>query len=304
MNKKVLAVVSTGLFLAILAVSLIRKGDPLYDQLGFGLFRSGSDYAMKSKELELKTAEEVNLEQGFLPMAPEDRPIDPDFDDSELRAIEGLILVRKDECHLLLRSSLPETGVLSAEDAFYQRLQEELLGVTADVISSFVSVPSQQAYSWIHEKVIDEAALNPFEMKDRLDNAEVCYDPLGLSYLQVLLDAADFNQWPRAVREAHGKIVLRILHDEILNFPSSTNLLFALSSLRSFGKAQFAPFQEADEVDSLIARVIEQFERGSQYLRQGESSEQARAALRDLLDENELLRQQARDLISLSLDRM
>jgi hypothetical protein len=302
MNKKVLAVAFTLLFIAILAVSLIRKGDPLYYQLGFGLFRSESHYATSPPESDQELA--IETPEGFVPTSSSEQIESANFDDSELKEIEGLILIRKDECHLFLRSALPETGVLSAEDLFYQRLQDELLAVTADVMSSFVSVPSQQAYSWIHEKVIDDAPVNPFEMKDRLDNAEVCYDPLGLSYLQVLLDAADFNQWPKSVREAHGRLVLRILHDEILNFPSSTNLLFALSSLRSFGQAQFVPFQERDEVDGLISRVIEQFERGAQYLREGESTEQARAALRDLMDENELLRQQARDLLSLTLDRM
>jgi hypothetical protein len=304
MNKKALGLVSVFFFLAILAVSFIRRGDPFFNEIGFGLFRPDSTYATKSLEVELKEAQEVSLDQGFLPLKPEERPVDPNFDDSELKVLEGLILVRKDECHLFLRSSLPEAGVLSADDMFYQRMQEELLAVTADVITSFVSVPSQQAYAWIYDKVIDDEPLDPFDIKDRLDNAEVCYDPLGLSYLQVLLDAADFNQWPRPVREAHGRIVLRVLHDEILNFPSSTNLLFALSSLRSFGQAGFVPFQERDEVDGLISRVIEQFERGSQYLRSGESKDEARSALRDLMDENDLLRQQARDLLSVSLDRM
>jgi hypothetical protein len=296
MNKKILAIATTLAFILLLGVSLIRKSDPLISDSGLSKFRvkspSPSLIIAPIEEQEAETF--LNEEQS--PSIVERTPDNPEFDTTAFDFLDGQIMIRKDECVVMLETVLPNEGIIDPGHSLYESMQDELLAVTLDVISSFVSIPSQELYSLIYDVAMGGDEFDVHFLKERLDRAEVCYHPRGLTYLQVLMEAADMYRWSTPVRRRHGEILLRILSDEILSFPSSTNLVFALSTLRSLGQANFAYVEDLEEIDSLLSRVIEQFERLSMTAGSAPRDRELRQAFRDLLDENELLRQQVRDL--------
>lgn len=301
MNKKVLAVTTALFFILLLSVSLIRKSDPLLTDEGFGQFRSQGMTVTEEVQEFTPTVEftEAEAEQ----IIEERRERESGFDLTPFDELQGLILVRNDECTMILETALPNEGIVDPRHSLYQAMQDELLDVTLEVISAFVSQPSQELYGLVYESVMEIDEFDPMFFKEQLDKAEVCYHSRGLTYLQVLMEAADMYQWSTPVRLRHGQIIMRILYDEIVNFPSSTNLVFALSTLRALGQSNFAITDEPEEISALLSRVIEQFERVSIVMAESTNDREIRSAFRDHLDENDILRQQIRDLISMALER-
>lgn len=307
MNKKTLAILTSFIFLALVVIFFVRRGDSLLQNERFGHFRAKPTEVRETPKPLEETTEvaQVEEENSFLPRkdAPDEAAVK--FDDAPLRLIEEEIARRKEECTVILETTLPNDGIVDPDHSIYLSSDEELIGITMDVMGSFVSVPSQEAYQWIYERVVlSDAPYDPLNLKERLDAAEICYHPRGLTYLQVLLEAAARQEWSDQKRMTHGMFILRVLYEDIIAFPSSTNLVFAVSALKNLAESRFAILDDMSEVDNLMSRIVDQYGRVNDEMHRIDTEKsEATQAFRDYLEENELLRQQVRDVLTVVLER-
>lgn len=299
MKHKWLAIAVFILFLGILVISLMRSHDSVLWDEGLSQYQSvRSKYfpaKLEQEEVVAPVAEKVELAQP--------KPVST-IDYSQILVFQEQLEEQKQECTERVERILPDDSIVDPQHGIYQLGSSELFEVTDEIMLSFVSQTSQRVHEWVTTQVNSSDEFDAYRFKELLFQADVCFHPRGLMFLQVLVDAADVHKWSITQRRELGALIIMQIYDQILLFPSSNNLIFALSAIRSLARGNFVQGEDVEEAELLSSRVVEQYERVGSTLNQETQASDARESLREYLEENDLLRQQVRDVLRPIVDGM
>ena len=297
MKHKWLALAAFILFLGILVISLMRSQDSVLWEEGLSQYQSvRSKYFSEQKQV----VEEINPAPVELAQ-PEAVTV---IDYGQILVFQEKLEEQKQECTARLERILPDDSIVDPQHGIYQMESRELFELTDEIMLSFVSQTSQQIHEWVTTQVNSSDEFDAYQFKELLFQADVCFHPRGLMFLQVLVDAADVHKWGVTQRRELGAVIIMQIYEQILLFPSSNNLIFALSAIRSLARGNFVESDDVEEAELLSSRVVEQYERVGSTLNKETQAADARESLREYLEENDLLRQQVRDVLRPIIDGM
>ncbi len=290
MKHKWLALAAFILFLGILVISLMRSQDSVLWEEGLSQYQSARSKYFPEQKPEV---EEINP----VPVEMAQPAVVSVIDYGKILVFQEQLEEQKQECTARIERILPDDSIVDPQHGIYQLESRELFELTYEIMFSFVSQTSQQVHEWVTTQVNSSDDFDAYQFKELLFQADICFHPRGLMFLQVLVDAADVHKWSVPQRRELGTVIITQIYEQILLFPSSNNLIFALSAIRSLARGNFVDGEDVEEAELLSSRVVEQYERVGSTLNKETGAADARESLREYLDENDLLRQQVRDVL-------